>query len=161
MKLPGLLLLSVLLTVTVVMSGCGGSVGFGLQAEFETIAQGAAPPFSGTSAIAVILRNGEELDTLWQQIHGEQSAPPVPRVDFQEKMVIALLDSVRPTGGYFVDITAVQPTDQGVFVSGVQTAPGPSCIVAQAQTQPYHLVTVSWTQGNPSLTLISTTRNCE
>ena len=161
MKLPGLLLLSVLLTVTVVMSGCGSSVGFGLQAEFQTIAQSAAPPFSGTSAIVVILRNGEELDTLWQQIHGGQSAPPVPRVEFQEKMVIALLDSVRPTGGYSVDITSVQPTDQGVFVSGVQTAPGPNCIVTQALTQPYHLVTVSWTPGIPSLTLISATRNCE
>ena len=100
MKLPGLLLLSVLLTVTVVMSGCGSSVGFGLQAEFQTIAQGAAPPFSGTSAIVVILRTGEELDTLWQQILPDHNNRPRFPWWICQNMVIALVDAVRPTGGY-------------------------------------------------------------
>lgn len=161
MKLPSLSMLSVLFLVSLLTIGCGGTVGVGIQANFTTVAQNAPPPFNVGRVTVSILRNGEELGALWQQIHAGQNAPPpVPQVDFSEDMVIALVDSVRPTGGYSIDITAVQPTDQGVFVTGVQTSPGPNCVVSQALTQPYHLVTVSWTPGNPSLTLISAIRDC-
>lgn len=163
MKPPMMLMLSVLFLVSLFMGGCGNSaVGFGLQAEFVTIAQNAPLPFKDTSVTLLILRNEEELGALWQQIHaGESEPPPVPRVGFPEEMVIALVDAVRPTGGYSIAITAIQPTDQGIYVNGVQTSPGPNCVVAQTLTQPYHLVTVSWFPGKPVLNLISTTGDCE
>lgn len=161
MKLSGILKLSVLLLGILLLSGCGSSVGLELRADFETIAQDATSPFSNIQAHVQILRSEEELGTLWQQIHGGESAPPpVPQVSFPDKMVIVLVDSARPTGGYAIAITAVTPTEQGIFVTAVQTSPGPTCVVTQALTQPYHIVTVPWLPGNPSLTLASVIRDC-
>lgn len=136
-------------------------MGLGLQAEFETIAQGALSPPSGSPATVRILRNQGEFQAFWQELFaGQTPPPPIPPVAFPDKMVIAVVDTVRPTGGYTIAITAVQPTDQGVFFNVVQTSPGSSCAVTQAPTQPYHLVTTSWTPGNPAPVLITSTQDC-
>ncbi len=58
------------------------------------------------------------LGALWQQILPDHNNRPRFPWWICQNMVIALVDAVRPTGGYSIDLTAVQPTDQGVFVTG-------------------------------------------
>lgn len=65
-----------------------------------------------------------------------------PGIDFDKHdLVIATLGQ-RNTGGYTIQITALQLQGEALFVVGKATAPGPDDIVTQALTYPYYAVVI-------------------
>ncbi len=92
-----------------------------------------------------VIRDAEAFATLWNSLHAHQApTPPVPEVDFAEKMVLAVILGQRPSGGYRAEITSItrniNPTVVRAFVT--ETVPGSTCLTTDAITVPYHLVTV-------------------
>jgi len=56
--------------------------------------------------------------------------------------VVAVVDMVRPTGGYGIEVQEAQEGMDGIWLTIIRTKPGVGCITTQSLTQPYHLVAI-------------------
>lgn len=68
--------------------------------------------------------------------------PPPPPVDFDRASLIAIHLGERRTGGYSLQILAVDERGGELVVSAVEHRPGPGTIVTQALTQPYEIIRI-------------------
>jgi hypothetical protein len=93
----------------------------------------------------LVIKDAKAWAELWNNVHSRVTPrPPVPDVDFQKHMVIAVFMGMRPTGGYSISVAKVQfdkQTDK-LVVTVEEIAPSPGSIVIQLITQPYHIVVV-------------------
>jgi hypothetical protein len=71
---------------------------------------------------------------------------PPPEVDFSANTVIAVFMGEASTGGYALRIYDIVETESSVIVKMEKTEPGPTCIVPQVLTQPYHMVQIAKTE---------------
>ena len=83
----------------------------------------------------------------WQKLWAEHTAkveprPPLPNVDFNREMVIAVFMGEKPTGGYSIQVTGVKASENALTVTYRTKQPPPDAIVTQALTQPFHFVAV-------------------
>jgi hypothetical protein len=65
--------------------------------------------------------------------------PPLPRIDFDRQMVVAVGLGERPTGGYTVTITGAEERGGILHVRYEERRPRPDELVTQALTAPYHI----------------------
>lgn len=71
----------------------------------------------------------------------ERSAP-LPAVDFNKEMLIAVFQGEKSTGGYGIEITKIIENENNIEVFVKEAEPEPKCIVSQAFTRPYHIIKV-------------------
>ena len=130
------------------------------QVPFQTVEKAAAPSSQVTGGIHV-LRLTTEWSNFWS-ILKESSIPrpPLPSINFNENTAIAVVDSLRPTGGYAITITDIQKSATGVVVHAVHQSPGPDCVSAQSFTKPYNIVMTPKFSGEATLNLTETVYAC-
>ncbi len=87
----------------------------------------------------VVVRTAAEWTALWR-VHGGQR--PKPAVDFSRSMLIGVFLGSRPSGGYGLEITAIDTHDAGLTVTWRESRPTPRAVVTQVLTMPYHIVRV-------------------
>jgi hypothetical protein len=92
-----------------------------------------------TSRTNYRIKNQEELEALWNMVHGT-GAPTT--VDFSKKEIIAVFDGTHVTGGYEVAITSVVEVEGTRTVSIVRTEPGENCVTTEAISSPFQIVVV-------------------
>lgn len=93
---------------------------------------------SMTEPQEVVIRNSEDWQKLWSQIHGTlEPMPSVPTIDFSTHMVVGYFLGQRSSGGYSVSIEEVLETGDAITVTLTTTRPGRNSIVSQALTSPY------------------------
>lgn len=63
-------------------------------------------------------------------------------IDFDQHDVIVATLGTQPTGGFAIDITAIQLVGDTLYVQGATTVPGEDDTVTQAITQPFCAVVV-------------------
>jgi hypothetical protein len=119
------------------LAACQGDAVQGPLA-FETVASG---HFSGIELEAPQVFMLES-QVQWQEFWGRHTSitAPAPTVDFEQEMVIAVVDKLQPNGGYTLEITKVLPKDDRLLVLATRREPGPSCITSDVITQPFHIV---------------------
>jgi len=93
----------------------------------------------------VVARTADEWQALWKAHAGP--ARTVPPVDFAARMVVGVFAGTRNTGGYDVEITAVEVDGAGLVVRYAETSPAADALVAQVITSPFHVVSVPRTEG--------------
>jgi len=93
----------------------------------------------------VVVRSAAEWTPLWRD-HAGADADALA-VDFGASMVVGVFLGARTTGGYAVQITAVEQDGAGVVVKYTESKPGPGAMLAQVITSPFHLVSVARTDG--------------
>jgi len=111
------------------------------EITFKTISQGQYSGFS--EAKNYVITNTNDWQSLWNKVYGNVlSKPPLPEVDFNKSMVIAVSLGSKPTGGYDIKITGVKEREaEGLIAISVEeSSPGKDCIVSQALTSPYHII---------------------
>ena len=81
-------------------------------------------------------------------------------MNFSENVVIAVVDSSHSTGGYSITITQVETSAAGIAVQAEHQSPGPGCLVTQAPTQSYDIITVPIFSGEATLNLTETVLDC-
>jgi hypothetical protein len=92
--------------------------------------------------IRVIADQGE-FTSFWESLHRNLTPiPPLPAVDFVRHDVIAVVDMVRPSGGYGIEVQEVLEGMDGIWLTIIRRKPGEGCLTTQSLTQPYHLVAV-------------------
>lgn len=152
----------ILMLVVLSVFGCGNSGIAQQQATFNTVQKGQVSPYTTDLAPQIsVLRNEVQWTTFWDLLHmGYTGKPPLPSVNFSESVVIAVVDTSRPSGGYSVAITKVEATKSGITVHASAVGPGQDCGVTLALTQPFHIVTVAPFTGEAILQLTESVANC-
>ena len=93
----------------------------------------------------LVIKNETDWKTLWQtHVQPNVPAKELPRLDFDKEMVVAVFLGEKPTGGYKLEITAIEE-DRGkgqLRVGTRESKPPAGAMTIQAMTQPYHVVKV-------------------
>ena len=93
----------------------------------------------------VVVRSADEWTRLWHDHAGADAAAPA--VDFGSSMVVGVFLGARNTGGYAIEITAVEQDAAAIVVRYTENKPGPGAMLAQVITSPFHLVSVTRVDG--------------
>ena len=136
--------------------------------RYETIDGGAESAYGWnpgtpgpTEPQVVVLRSRVEFNDFWARHHASRSPlPPLPTVDFKEAMVVAVLDAVRPSGGYQVTVRQVEEGINTVWVAVDRTVPGPGCFTSAVLTRPYQVLTMKLTNLSISPQFFDVKRDC-
>ncbi len=111
----------------------------GVTLPFEEIAHGERSEI--TVRKSYLVTSASELTALWRLIDTEGQPPTI---DFTKESVVAVFAGKKSTAGY--DIKVTQVTDSvSRMVTITLTNPGGSCLLAQTETAPYHIVRVPLT----------------
>jgi hypothetical protein len=106
---------------------------------FVSLERGA---YSGvTDAQTLVVRERAVWAALLERVSvGRAPHVTPPAVDFGPEMVLGVFLGTRRTGGYAVEIVALELSADTLVVRWRETAPAPGAILTQALTAPYHLV---------------------
>ena len=104
---------------------------------FTTIDRGAQSRIE--EARDVIVRSAAEWATLWTLHAGDR---PRPAVDFARSTVLGVFLGTRPTGGYSVEITAIEREGASLVVTCREARPARDAMLSQVITMPFHLVRI-------------------
>lgn len=92
----------------------------------------------------VVVRSTEEWTKLWREHAG---STPAPKVDFANRIVLAVFLGSRPSAGYAVEIVGTRPDGAGLVVEWRERTPERGMVAAQIMTAPAHLVSVPKVTG--------------
>lgn len=107
--------------------------------SYEVLLEGFSSGFRNRSENVVTSR--EQWESLWQQHVINHATPaPLPNVDFQKFVAVAIFAGEKPTGGYQVVVTEV--TGSGTDVLVRYRVNVPSGGVTLALTQPFVMITI-------------------
>ena len=91
----------------------------------------------------VVVRSPAEWAALWAEItRGVSPVPPLPAVDFAERMVLVAAMGTRTSGGYAIGVESVDSAGGGLRATVVERSPGAHCFTTAALTQPLVAVVV-------------------
>jgi hypothetical protein len=106
------------------------------------------PPFGRTytglrDAARLVLRDEASFAAVWGAAYQNPGGtPPLPHVDFERDIVIAVALGEQGSGGYTIEVSRVTRRG-GLLVVDVESAlPGSACAVSLALTQPIDIVKV-------------------
>jgi len=86
-----------------------------------------------------VVRTAAEWAALWKQ---HQPGQKPPAIDFTRSMVAGVFLGSRPTGGYTLEVTAVQREGADLVVIYRESKPDPKMMVTQMITSPFDLVRI-------------------
>jgi hypothetical protein len=149
-----------------------GYTGFSIEwtvSRFETVVQEEL----GFTTISVGIQSGHtslgyyviQDNQTWVDLWNEhmlflgEPLPP-PEVDFSANTVIAVFMGQASTGGYALRIYDVVDIGSSIVVKMERTEPGPTCIVPQVLTQPYHMVQIAKTEKPVTFDLTTRILEC-
>lgn len=125
------------------LSGCvlDSAANTAVEVPFTVVATGY---YSGIASERFeVIKDHSIFTGLWlDHAKGFSPAPAQPDIDFSRDMVIATFLGERATGGYHIAISGVEEQEESLVVSVKATLPGVNCVVTQALSQPYQIVTV-------------------
>lgn len=112
-------------------------------------------------------KNGEDLGVAscvitdindWENF---RIAPPLPKIDFQHEIVIAVFQGEKPTGGYKIEITKMVESDKNLIVYVETTSPCHNEEVTEALTYPCHIVKTKMTNKEVIFKVSKKDKHCE
>lgn len=88
-----------------------------------------------------VIRDAKGWKAFWDHYAGGQiPMPPPPAVDFTKEAVVAVVDPVKPSSGYAVEITRIVRTREAVVVSLRRETPPPGKGQLAVMTEPACIV---------------------
>jgi PrcB C-terminal len=118
-----------------------------MNIDFTSIARGADSGYQ--SASQMLINNQERWVDLWQQhTSNTEPPPPIPKVDFTSYNVVAVFAGEKSSGGYSVEILAVETRNfqtkdlPSLAIIVEYRQPNSGDFVTEAMTYPYHLIKI-------------------
>jgi hypothetical protein len=114
--------------------------------NYEIVQQGT---YSGKrDTIAKLIATQAEWEQLWKQhVSVLVPQPPVPQIDFETEVVVAIFAGEKKSGGYAVVIKDVSAEVNDVVVTYRFTEPQPGSFTIQVITQPYVILKMDKPKG--------------
>jgi hypothetical protein len=129
-------------TVLCVLFPLGGHGSQAVPVKFATVQRG---DLSGIEERReAVIRTPAEWAALWKQ-HNPGQKPPA--IDLTRSMAAGAFLGSRPSGGYTVEVTAVQREGGDLVVIYRESKPDPRMMVTQMITSPFHLVRIDRHEG--------------
>lgn len=128
------------------LSACATFARQGEPIDFSTVDRGTHSAIQ--QAGYRVIEDNQRFAALWAELYRtRRPEPPMPDIDFEREIVVAVFQGQQPTGGYAVEVEAVQRIGRRAVVHVAQTAPEPDDMVTMALTSPYHLVRFARQEG--------------
>jgi len=127
------------LSVTAALGACAAAPPSPLP--LAELARGSFGPC--TAARREVVRDPAAWSRAWAEVQPTRAAPPP--VDFAGQMAVVACLGERRSGGYAIEVVAVEVAAEELIVTVRETAPPPGAMTTQALTQPYHAVRVART----------------
>lgn len=99
------------------------------------------------SGITYPLQTVEATQAGWQSLWKRHEGSPVPYIDFNRNIAVALFMGEQRSAGYSVQITRVEKIHDRVVVWYREISPSRDAAAATALTQPYHIVVIERVGG--------------
>jgi len=113
---------------------------------FSTIERGSASGI--TTPTTLVVKSQEDWHRIWARHASVRTpTPSPPRIDFSKEIVIAVFAGAQTTGGFTVEITAIEESAGLMRVTYRESGLPPGSLLTQAITQPYHLVRIPRVEG--------------
>ena len=91
-----------------------------------------------------VIRDAASWARLWAEIHARESpAPPLPPVDFERQMLIAVALGTRASGGFGIRVTSVVVRGDRLEVAVEESCPAKGAMLTLSLTQPVEVVRVA------------------
>ncbi len=87
----------------------------------------------------LIIKNEDDFERIYGYYNPNKE---IPYIDFDRYEVIAVIDSIRNSGGYFIDIKKIKEYEDYILVEITYQKPGEGCIVPQVLTQPFIFIKI-------------------
>jgi hypothetical protein len=158
LRLEGILFRILWMLLSISFVSCGSD---SQKYEFETIEKGFHSGIILDSPRIYKIDNQPDWDDFWAD-HKSIIDPDSeqPEVDFSNYDVIAVIDKEEPTGGFMMEIKAVEEHNGKLNVRITKTEPGPDCVVTQALTQPFHIIRTGKSSLQPRMVLTTRISDC-
>ena len=128
------------------LSACATFAHEGEPIDFSTVARETHSAIQ--QAGCRVIEDNERFAALWAELyHSRRPELPMPDIDFERETLVAVFQGQQPTGGYAIEVEAVQRIGRRAVVYVAQTAPEPDDIVTMALTSPYHVVRFARQEG--------------
>ncbi len=134
MKVKFLIPIFAIFLISFLVSGCMQEEEAAKSVEFETLSIGYNSNIVDPSHYVV--KGQDRLEEVLDKINGNK----VMEINFDKNMVVAVFQGQQPTGGFEIKIREIIETDDNLNVYIEESKPGPSDIVTQALSSPYHIV---------------------
>ncbi|MCO5166913.1 MAG: protease complex subunit PrcB family protein [Planctomycetes bacterium] len=109
-------------------------------ATFRTLERGT---YSGVAQPGVtVARDAAALRALWAAHAGTGPGVAMPVVDFSRQVVVAVFQGRQSSGGYGIEVRALERVGDELHLSVTRRTPAPGQVVTLAFTSPYHIVVV-------------------
>jgi VWFA-related protein len=102
------------------------------------------PLSNRTKPEQIVIRSQAEWEKVWQSL---PTGKPLPEVDFEQEMLVAVFLGRRSTGGYSVRVDSVRREGEGIVVAYREVAPAPDAVRTQQLTTPFVVARVVKTEG--------------
>lgn len=111
------------------------------EIPFETVSKGLNSGYEERKKYAIT--DNSDWMNLWDMhVSIVEPKPPLPEVDFNQEMVIAVFFGSIASGGYTIEITKVIENKTNLVVFVKEIIPGKGCIVSEGETSPYHIIKI-------------------
>jgi uncharacterized membrane protein len=92
-----------------------------------------------------VIRDPQAFAAVWTAHAGSDLR--MPRVDFEEQMVVAVFAGGRPTPGYGIAVAGTRREPDALVIFVDETGPEPSGVAAQVLSSPYHIAAIPRDDG--------------
>lgn len=114
-----------------------------------------------TEAKNIIINDEEKWQEVWNQIYAHHSrVPPLPKINFLTKTVIAVFAGQRSSGGHSLSVKQIEELSNVVNVTVEYIYPARNCLVTAALTEPFYIASVSKITKPVNLLTVSKEQSC-
>ncbi len=97
----------------------------------------------------------------WAKAYSELNpAPPLPDVDFEEKVVVMIMTETKSSGGYTINDISISKNQNATVISYKDVTPGDGCMTTQALTRPFVFLSTEKTDKPMHFKRESVTEDC-
>ena len=108
--------------------------------RFRTIAKGDGAAGSLRDPAGLVVGRDARWQRVWRKLTGGDHGRP--RVDFDRRQLLVVVQGRRPSGGYEIRIRRVDGLPDGLVVDVREVSPAPGCPAAGVLTSPFHVVSI-------------------
>ena len=164
--MKSLLLKILILILLALTTSCGGGENNTHYITYRLIDEGQDSGYSQSGNIIdtpqlIIIKNQNDFETFWNyHTSSFVPQPTIPSIDFDEEIILFLIDIIETTTGYSVGITNIIDYAINYDVNAIKSNPGQNCVINTIMTQPYQIIAIPFTTRTIELKLTEITTDC-